>query len=266
MPDLALAYAVMLRICGVGIVIDALERLTTARNYSDGGLFSWAIVRQRWAHFPSSLRWLGDVVFAGSERLIVVLGLRIGSVAVLFIAPVASLPFSAALTILVATQIFLGLRTAGLGTAGSDLMTLTICGSSWLTTVLVHNSVTMQAGLWFVAAQACLGYTVAGVAKLKAPSWRSGQAIVAVLSTYSYGNQRLHAILSPRPRLCAALCWAMMLWEATFPMVLVVPNRFLFPLLAAGVLFHASLAAVMGLNLFLFTFPATYAAIWAVAR
>jgi hypothetical protein len=60
------------------------------------------------------------------------------------------------------------------------------------------------------------------------------------------------------------LCWSVMSWEATFPIVLVVPRPAVWPLLALGVLFHLSIAALMGFNGFLFAFPAAYFAILAL--
>jgi hypothetical protein len=266
MHDLGQAYALMLRICGAGIVIDALERMVTARKYRDDGLFSWVVLRQRLAILPGWWRLLADRLFQGAGPLMAVLTIRIAAVVVVVLDPVGSPAFSVGLTVLVVTHLYIYVRTSGMATIGADHMTLVVCGGSWLATVVAGGTLAARAGMWFVAAQSCLGYAVAGIAKLRAPKWRSGEAVVLVLSTYTNGNPGLHALVRSRRWLAWALCWSTMLWETTFPLVLVVPRFWMAPLLAVGVLFHASLAALMGLNLFLFAFPSTYVALWAITH
>lgn len=258
------ALALMLTICGAGIVVDALERLAGIRKYSDGGMYSWTILRQRFVAFHSAWRRWADPLFHGSARLAVVLLIRLAAVALMIYCPVYSAGYSIALTAVVLSHVYLGIRTAGFGTTGADPMTLAITGAAWMTTVLTDSPVAARTGLWFVAAQACLAYVVAGVAKLRAPSWRSGAAMTAVMSTHTYGSAMFHRTLLARPRLSQALCWSVMLWETAFPLALVVPHFLMWALLLSGFLFHASLAALMGINLFLFAFPAAYVAIWAV--
>ncbi len=264
MKDLAWAYTLMLRICGAGILIDALERLVNRGKYRDEGPYGWVVLRQRFASAPPSLRRLADGLFAGATRPTVVVVLRIVAVVVVAFAAPGGTAFAAALTLLVATQLYLAIRTSPFATIGSDSITLIICGGAWLATVLGRTAATWRAGLWFVAAQACLAYVVGGLSKLTAPKWRSGQAVVEVLSTYTCGNPRLFAVVRDRPRLARALSWSLMLWETTFPVVLVLPARPALALLGAGLLFHLTTAALMGINLFVFAFAATYAAIWAV--
>jgi hypothetical protein len=191
---------------------------------------------------------------------------RIAAVLLVAVEPVGSWPFALGLTLLVASQLYIYVRTAGLATIGSDHLTLLICGGAWLAVVVGGTPLALRAGLWFVAGQACLSYLVAGVAKLTAPKWRSGQAMPLVLSTYLCGSPVLYQLVQARPWLAKVMSWSVMLWETVFPVVLVAPRPLVLPMLAVGVLFHASLAAMMGLNLFLFAFPASYVAIWAVTR
>jgi hypothetical protein len=258
------AYSLMLWICGVGIVIDSLERLASLSKYHDDGLFSWIVLRQRLAALPPPARRLVDGVFSGSIRLILVLVIRILAAVLVVTNPIGSALAGVGLTLLVLGQVYVLVRT-GLGTIGADPITLVVCGAAWLATVAAGTSPTAaRAGLWFVAAQGCLGYLVAGVAKLAAPKWRSGEAITALLSTHTYGNQRLFNLLRDRPALSRALCWSVMLWETTFPLLLCGSDSMLITQFAIGLLFHASIAGLMGLNLFLTAFPATYVAMWAL--
>lgn len=264
MLEHANTYTLMLRICCLGIVIDAMERLATSNKYRDTGLYSWVVLRQRLALFPSGVRRLADALFRGAERLKFVLVLRLAAAGPVVLADLGSPWFSAGLTVLVLTQLYVLIRTAGFGSIGADAMVMIICGGTWLATVVDDSPMAASAGLYFIAAQVSLGYVVAGVSKLRAPKWRSGAAIVEVLSTHTYGNPRLHDLVSARPRLAAFLCWGAMLWETTFPVVLVLPKWMAMAVLAGGIFFHSALAALMGLNLFLFAYPATYVAVWAI--
>lgn len=257
------AYRLILAICGLGIVVDSLERLVTLKKYRHTGLFSWEILRQRLVSMPMPLRRAADCLFARPEFLAAVLLLRIGGVLLVLSTPFRSGAYSVGLTVLVFGQIYV-LARSGFGAIGADSMTLIVCGGTWLATAVADTTLAARAGLWFIAAQGCLGYAVAGISKLAAPKWRSGEAMTTVLSTYAYGNQGLFTVLRRRPWLSSFSSWGAMLWEATFPIALIVPDRVLIAQFALGLLFHASVAQLMGLNLFLAAFPSTYVAIWAI--
>jgi hypothetical protein len=263
MHDIERAYTLMLGICGIGIVIDSLERLASITKYRASGIFSWVVLRQRLVSMPSPIRRLADLLLAGEPGLIVVLLFRIVAVVLVVSSPIGSAPFGFGLTALVLGQVYVLVRS-GFGAIGADPMTLVVCGASWLATVITRTPVAARAGLWFIAAQVCLGYAVAGGAKLAAPKWRSGDAMTTLLSTYTYGSRRFFMLLQRLPWLSRFLCWAVMLWEATFPAVIVLPDELVAVQLALGILFHASIASLMGLNLFLAAFPSTYVAVWAI--
>jgi hypothetical protein len=119
-------------------------------------------------------------------------------------------------------------------------------------------------GLTFVAAQACLSYFVSGVAKLISPLWRSGDALPRILSTTAYGSAAAYRIAQQNPTLTRVLCKATVLLEVLFPVLLILPKELFFAFLVWGVLFHLSLAFLMGLNTFFWSFVATYPAIYFV--
>jgi len=259
------AWELTLLVCCTGIVVDALERLVSVRKYRDDGIFGWPIARQRLVLLPAWLRVPADRVFRGTRVLEIVLVSRVGAAVSVVVAAPGSPSHSLALTVLLATHLLVAIKTGGIGAIGADPMILMVTGAAWLTTALTHDPRCARAGLWFIAGQACLGYFIAGVAKLAAPRWRSGEAMPAVLSTHGYGHPKMYAFVRARPRLSLFMCWSVMLWEATFPFVLVLPRPLVWPFLGVGILFHVQIAALMGLNLFAFAFPATYAAILALS-
>jgi hypothetical protein len=263
MIDLRRAYEVMLVISGIGIVIDSLERLTSLAKYREHGLFSWVVIRQRLLSMPWLVRRFADFLMEGAECLRVVLLLRLAAVALVVSSPFGSLAFSVALTLLVFGQLYVLVRS-GFGTIGADAITLVVCGGAWLAVVVARTPLALRAGMWFVAAQGCLSYFIAGATKLAAPKWRSGEAMTAVMGTHTYGSPLLFKVLRRRPWLSRLGCWSVIAWEATFPCALVVPGRVLVAQLVLGFLFHGSIAGLMGLNLFLAAFPSTYVAIWTI--
>lgn len=115
--------------------------------------------------------------------------------------------------------------------------------------------------LWFIALQSCLAYCVAGIAKASAKGWRDGDYLTAVSYTHIYGHPRLAGYLISRPDLAKTLARTLILWESTFPLVLVMPEPVAGAMLATGILFHLTNGYLMGLNTFIWSFVATYPAI-----
>jgi hypothetical protein len=110
--------------------------------------------------------------------------------------------------------------------------------------------------LYFLTLQLCLAYFAAGYHKLRSPSWRNGYALPGLLSTRLFGTPALAAWLDRRVVVSLVLCWATIVWEVSFPVVLVAPRPVVWCYLGCGVLFHPSTAVVMGLNKFIWAFLA----------
>jgi hypothetical protein len=175
-------------------------------------------------------------------------------------ARIGSPVFSIGLALLVATQLLFSLRRQ-LGDDGSDQMNTILLVVLLLTVGPHSDSFILQAGLWFIALQACLSYTTAGLAKLVSPAWRSGEAIFRVFNTGTYGLQPVAAVLEGRRWLKLLLCWSVIIMETLFPLVLVLPSPWAWVFLGWGFLFHVQCAIIMGLNSFVWAFVATYPAI-----
>jgi hypothetical protein len=260
------AFVWMLRICGVGIALDAVEQLSTLTALDRGGLCAWHVVRHRFDLAPAVVRRVLDAACDGTWRPGLVLASRLLWVTIAALWPPGSALFAIALTALLVTQLYLFIRRAGFGLYGSDQMTLIILASAWLGTVVDTSPLGVKLALWFAVAQSCLSYGVNGVAKLASRSWRSGRALPAVFSTHASGAPVLLQVVEARPGLSRALGWLVLAWECTFPLVLVVPDSIRIGLLISGVVFHATIAMTMGLHLFVWAFIAPYAAIWTITR
>jgi len=116
----------------------------------------------------------------------------------------------------------------------------------------------------FIAAQAVLSYFTAGVAKLVSPMWRSGTALPAILGTYNHGLAWVSRSMETRPSIGLVLGWAVILFEVSFPLVLIAPQPVAIVALGVGLTFHLGCAVLMGLNSFVWPFPATYVCVLAI--
>jgi hypothetical protein len=257
-------YQLILRIACVGALLDVLEMGVLRRELAPGGSWCWSILRQRWTGRSRWLRRAADGLFASPGIPAALLAFRAIALLAVGVAPVGTAPYAAALTVAFFGQVIAVVRRGGLAREAADGMLVLVFGGAWLATAIGRDALAAAAGLWFIAAQAAVAYVVAGVAKLAAPGWRSGTAMATILATQSYGNEALARIVQRWPWLARAASWAVMIWECSFPLILLLPRGARLPFLAAGVVFHLANAAVMGLHTFVWPFVATYPALWAV--
>jgi hypothetical protein len=71
----------------------------------------------------------------------------------------------------------------------------------------------------------------------------------------------MRLLRSLRWELVLVAAWCVILWETTFPIAILAPNRVRWVLLGLGACFHIGVAVGMGLNTFLWAFVATYPAV-----
>lgn len=167
------------------------------------------------------------------------------------------------LTLLLALE-FLA-RKHNFGGEGSDQMHfILVCALTlffWTTDPLARTAV-----VWFVGLQSMLAYFTSGLVKLKAPPWKQGEAINLVLSTDCYGDERLCRLLQRVPCISRLMCWGVILFECGFPVAVLAGTKAALIVICCGAFFHLTIAVVMGLNGFLWTFVATYPAVFEFSR
>ncbi|HEX2093861.1 MAG TPA: hypothetical protein VHG28_15770 [Longimicrobiaceae bacterium] len=255
------ALALVERVGAVAVLISSLEMLARPGLFADAGLLSWSTeqLRARWLTHGSLARVL-QVAFRPPAVLWIV-GLRTAAATAVIASP---RPHGVLVGAVALTSLLLMLRNT-YGNDGADQLGLiTFVAASFAH--LFTSPVVIAAVLWFLALQGCLGYFTSGVAKLAGPRWRNGTGLVGVFETQTYGARTLSRMLREHPRLAVASSWAVIVGEALFPVTLVAPQPIALALLAFGASFHLGAAAVMGLNTFLWAFPATYPAIWYCAQ
>jgi hypothetical protein len=240
-------------IAAVGTAIDSLELLVERKRISS--LFHWPILQTQYGPLMRSRR-MGPVMAAALD------GNAIGvlSATRLLAAPLAAILLwrSSPVAVLACAAVCLTgalIRTRLVyGLDGSDQMQAVV----WVGLAIYSMAPGTDAGelaLLFIGAQLTLSYVAAGVAKLISYEWRSGAAILGILSTESYGHPVLHRLLDT-PLRAKVICWSVIAFEVGFP-VLAISNEWGLALaIAAAVCFHVGIAMAMGLNGFMWAFPA----------
>ncbi len=251
------ALALVERVGAVAVLISSLEMLARPGVFADTGLLSWSTeqLRARWLTHGALARALG-MAFR-SPGVLWIVGLRAAAAMMVVASP---RPGGALVAAVALTSLLLMVRDA-YGNDGADQMGLITFVAAGFAHLRPTHAV-VAAVLWFLALQASLGYFTSGIAKLAGPRWRSGAGLVGVLETQTYGARALSGLLRKHPGLALACSWVVILGESLFPAVLAAPQPVAMALLAFGAVFHLGAAAVMGLNTFLWAFPATYPAVW----
>jgi hypothetical protein len=242
----------------VAVIIGSSERLAAPGLLSDGALASWPVS-------STSIPLLARGFFQRSIGQLLVYPLVLCIVAACLACAILltvrpSSPFnSVAAGVIAVTYILLAVRSR-FGSDGADQMTIIVFLSLALAFGIGQGRAYVVV-LWFLAAQACLAYFTAGVAKLVSPWWRSGAALPGILSTRAYGHPWAGRMLARHRSVATAMSWSVILLECAFPLSLLGVQPLTYLLLISGVLFHIGAAVLMHLDTFLWAFIATYPAI-----
>ena len=256
-------YDVTLNLLCIGMLISTSELLSIHKEFSKGGMFSWAIFREKRGILQRSrhlgLIELSDKLFS-HDGVIGILLVRLVSILLVVVSPIESVSFFLSLSVLLSTQLLLNFRLI-YGGDGADQMTTIVLLALWVPLCAGGSDQVKTFGVLFIAAQALLAYTASGLAKTMSEIWRSGSAISKVMNHDTYGNRFLAGVLEKNPALSSMSCWVVIFFQISFVLFLLIPSPFNYVYLAFGVLFHFSIALAMGLGGFFFSFIATYPAL-----
>lgn len=252
---------IMCTLGGLAIMLNSLEYLGDSATFRQAGLLDWDICKLgRRGSCSGILGRLLDGLFSG-QRFRAVLFLRMLVAAVLCVFAAKTWIAMACCIVILLLSLTINLRHA-FGRDGSDQMLVIVFSGLSMYFVLTERF--RIYALLFVALEVTLSYVVSGYAKLVSPIWRQGEAIIGVLGTRCYGAPReLRApVARYLPCISKAMCWFVILFECAFPALWFAPKPVVVVLLLMGVSFHAGVAVLMGLNVFFWSFLATYPAVW----
>jgi hypothetical protein len=237
----------------VAVLVGAAEFLVSRAALTSDGFYSWHVLRTQhsWA-VRGRLTGRAAQVFE-QPGISLLLGAQMGA-AVLAIAQ--SGPIFVWIAIALAGNLAMHVRNT-YGLDGSDQMQSVVL-SGLLLFHVAPDDTGRKIALGFIAAQAMLSYFAAGYAKLISSMWRDGSAVMGVLDTKSYGNAAATEILRRWPAVSKAACWSTLAFECLMPLLVLTGPTGCLVFIVAGLAFHAGIALTMGLNLFFWSFAATY--------
>ena len=94
------------------------------------------------------------------------------------------------------------------------------------------------------------------------PLWVRGDPLIGIMSTTAYGSDLGLRMVSVNAHARRMICLSMVVLETGLPVAIVAPQPVFYAYMLWGVAFHLSNAVFMGLNTFLWSFLATYPALW----
>ncbi|MFF4189763.1 hypothetical protein [Nonomuraea sp. NPDC001831] len=252
----AQALPLSVSLIGLAGLIRAGEDWVIRKEYGADGVMSGDIVLLQQPGRPGSV-WTALRPLLRSDRVLsfCIVG-RLASGAALTVTPWGADHLVGPLLFFNLALLMFSLLRCGYGADGADQMLIIVCTGA----LLAQSGIpaVRSAGLWFVTGQLVLSFVVAGMAKLSGEEWRSGKAICGILSTERYGMPALAGVLTRHGSLSRLLGWGVIVFEASFFMVLFGVEPLTLAYLGAGLAFHAGVAATMGLNNFLLSFAPAY--------
>ncbi|PHS07059.1 MAG: hypothetical protein COA88_09545 [Kordia sp.] len=145
-----------------------------------------------------------------------------------------------------------------IGKDGADLLRMVIAFIMVLC-LLVEDSIGKQLFLAFTGFQILLGYTTSGTLKLLSPYWRKGDVLAPILSTYSFGHPTFSKWLYANPRIEFFFCYMSIVSMLSVIVCFIFPHQMpIIIALSIMLSFHLTVTFLMGLNDFLWVFPACY--------
>ena len=243
------------QLTALALIVQSVEMLQLQRTMADDGPWSWKIIRDDFQGFPSGLRWLLDHILA-FPGLALLLWMQILCALALLVTSHPMLN-----CFLLTSTVLICLRWRGTFNGGSDYMTVLILAALTVARLSPHHPQILVGCLWYIALQLCASYFIAGVVKLRNIRWRDGSALPAIFELPQYSAPKLSQRLRGSPRMSFALCWGTMLFECAFPVALLHPQASL-ALMTIAFVFHLGNAFQLGLNRFLFIWPAAYPALY----
>jgi len=252
------------RLVFIGLIVEALEMFWLRRRFDSSGLFSRRTLGILLSGAHLQLRVISAL--GGGAFVAAAMGVQAVAATVVILRGTGSRAGIVAALVCLATNALVRARTK-LGGSGAEQLTFMVLVTFGLVMIAGDTVAARRIGDAFLAAQVTLAYLAAGVSKAISPTWRSGRALGAILSTEGYGLPSLGVFLVAHPIVDLALSWSVIVWETAFPLAFLAPRPVLLGTLAVGVLFHTGCAIFMGLNRFPWAFCGCYPAIltsWAL--
>ena len=247
----------------IGVAVLALETLAERRLFSSAGLYAWNVLSTNiwWTQ-----RGVGRAALNALLRypgFLILISLQLAAALMLLSGLFPGWAVAAVAVMLAVHLLFLFRNQYGLD--GSDQMMLLVLAALFM--YQLHPTSGMLTIVFgFLTGQLIVSYLTSGVAKAISPVWRSGAAIVGILSTDSYGSRLLAGFLHRHHWAAVAVCWGVLGYECCGPLVALINPTAALGFMVVGATMHLAIGICMGLNVFFWSFTATYPALYYVSQ
>jgi uncharacterized membrane protein YphA (DoxX/SURF4 family) len=153
------------------------------------------------------------------------------------------------------------------GRDGSDDMSVIVTTALAVATIAAGDRLIVIIALAFITAELCICYATSGISKLIGSRWRSGDALIGIMRTASYGHQAMAGMFDRLPSAARLASWFVICGEIAFPVLVILGGIAGIAALIIAACFQLMIAVTMGLNRFVPWFLTSYpAALWVVGH
>lgn len=244
-------------------LLSSLEYMARRTDREPGGLNNWTHTRAQVPAKTKSMQAVRD--FVAREDVTQALHASRALTALVLILPIRrNAVRMLADAYLAGTQVLIYPRHL-FGTDGSDQVSFLVQTAAALGRAGGTDG-TRKAAVQFIGAQTALSYGASGWAKVPGHTWRSGDALVKIMRTQTYGDKWFFENLQRYPLAARMIGHGVLALECTFPLLLLKRGRYVDLGLAVMGMFHIANARFMGLSRFAWAFMATYPSVRALAK
>lgn len=242
------------KLTAIAIFLQTIELLLLRGSFSAKGVWRWSTLQKEYTSLPFGLFYVFQLLF-DSRGLFILLILRSAVSITLFYSPSAPV-----VLILLLTTLLICIRWRGTFNGGSDYMTVVLLTALSLIYLLPNVPQIQKAGLWYISIHLCASYFVAGLCKILRSGWRNGSSLKSFFLSKNYSVPDFLKAKTRSSLFMKLLCWSVLLFEISFPVVF-LSSQVAIVYLFAAVGFHLGTVYAFGLNRFLHIWVATYPAL-----
>jgi hypothetical protein len=248
---------VILRIFLFFCITRNVEFFLLLAQYEKGGLLSWEILKLRNLNPATKITWWFNVFGNRNIYLFVQLSSFIFSLLLLL----KFIPFSywSFLPIFLCNLIIQ--YRDWMSCDGADGVANITNVSMMLYLLLPHSKIVEYTTLTFLSTQVMISYFFSGLYKIRSKKWMTGEALQSIMATDLFGNKKINTLLKRNPLIGKTLTIGVSFFLLFYPLSILLPFKFFIIYLVAGLLFHLTIAAIMGINRFWQIYLANYPAL-----
>ncbi len=258
------ALQLTLLLTAISVLVSSIEGLYHHKVYAPNGWLGWDRLRPCRNIYTSSpfIGKLSDWFFTYPAILVLIFGripLAIFLIMNILNGRLPGLP----ILLLAISGILVHIRSQ-FANNGSDQLANIILISASIACLPAKDNLILYLSIFFIACQSTLSYLTSGFLKLITRDWRNGNNLRDIFSTATFGHPWINRIIGNRQFVFKVISLTVIFLELLLGFAIILSPPVCAVLLLLGIILHAGIAFTMGLNNFLWTFPATYPCLYII--